>query len=190
MTDCCVAKGLCKTTDRDDWRPMASNRWRRWLRWRRWPRFAVVLQEGTDVTVPLMPKSWAAAIIGVMRGANEVHELVTPRNWSTIARFISQRWVDMRNLMESELTDCYARRLTVILGVNRRRMASNGAEWMASMATMASMASMGRWRRWLRWWHKSALTNKSFCVPVETKERTGVVCLTDSTLPVVFVARS
>ena len=50
------------------------------------------------------------------------------------------------------------------------------------------MAPSG-WRRWLRWWHMRALMWKSFCVPAVTTARTGVVCLTDSRLPVEGVRR-
>ena len=58
-------------------------------------------------------------------------------------------------------------------GVNGRRWAV-GVEWLRVVA--------GDVR------HTRALTWKSLCVPVETNQRTGVVCLTDSRLPVVFVA--
>ena len=50
--------------------------------------------------------------------------------------------MDKRKLIESEQADSFARRLTAILSVNRRRMASNGVEWVASMAPMAPVAPL------------------------------------------------
>ena len=112
-----------------------------------------------DVEAPRMPRSWDATMIGVKIGVNGVHELVTLSNLRRIARSSSQRRVATRNLMENELTDCFASRLTVIFGVRWRRIGWSGAEWMASMASMATIAAhegtdVELWCLW--WWRRVA----------------------------------
>ena len=65
----------------------------------------------------MMPRSWEATVSGVKIGVNGVHELVT---LSVLRRIAGSR---RQKLVENELTDCHARRLTAILGVKWRRKA-------------------------------------------------------------------